>query len=123
MPRPTGLHGSFELDREEIARVVSGVGPGAYALGYRRELASGTSFIVQYVGRSDTDLARRLGEHADEAAYMRFKYGFLGSSLEAFQKESFLFHEYGEEKILDNKVHPRRPINSSWKCPFCQIFG
>jgi hypothetical protein len=115
----SGLHGSFSLTREKIGDVVLGVGAGAYALGY----SANNRFTIQYVGRSDTDLARRLGEHADEGAYPRFKYGFLGSAREAFYKESFLFHEFGETRLLHNDCHPRRPDGTAWECPFCDIFS
>jgi hypothetical protein len=53
-----GMSGSFPLDDEMIDEVVSRTGAGNYALGYRE----GDTFLVFYVGRSDSDVRRRLHE-------------------------------------------------------------
>ncbi len=53
---PLGMAGSFPLNDLVIDDVVSRTSPGNYALGYM----DGTTFLVFYVGRSDSDVRRRL---------------------------------------------------------------
>jgi hypothetical protein len=55
---PLEMSGSFPLDDEVIDEVVSRTSPGNYALGY----LDGTTFLVFYVGRSDSDVRLRLHE-------------------------------------------------------------
>jgi len=55
---PLEMSGSFPLDDAMIDEVVSRKSPGNYALGY---IDDGT-FQVFYVGRSDSDVRRRLHE-------------------------------------------------------------
>jgi hypothetical protein len=52
------MNGSYSLNDETIDAVVSRTSPGNYALGYM----DGTTFIVFYVGRSDSDVRHRLHE-------------------------------------------------------------
>jgi hypothetical protein len=52
------MNGSYELEDGVIDAVVRRSAPGNYALGY---LEDGT-FVVFYVGRSDSDVGRRLHE-------------------------------------------------------------
>jgi hypothetical protein len=52
------MNGSYPLNHEVIDAMVSGTSPGNYALGYM----DGTTFMVFYVGRSDSDVKRRLHE-------------------------------------------------------------
>ncbi len=114
----SGLFGPHPLNEGSITAVVKGIGAGAYALG--REDANGT-FYVNYVGRSDSDLGKRLKDHVGN--YQSFKYGFfLRTANGAFLAECRLFHDFGAY-TLDNKVHPARPQGSDWKCPHCAAFG
>jgi hypothetical protein len=55
---PLEMSGSFPLDDAMIDEEVSRTSPGNYALGY---MDAGT-FVVFYVGRSDSDVKRRLHE-------------------------------------------------------------
>ena len=55
---PLEMSGSFPLDDAMIDEVVSRTSPGNYALGYM----DGGTFVVFYVGRSDSDVRRRLHE-------------------------------------------------------------
>jgi hypothetical protein len=55
---PLEMSGSFRLDDEVIDEVVRQTSPGNYALGY----LDGDTFLVFYVGRSDSDVRRRLHE-------------------------------------------------------------
>jgi hypothetical protein len=50
------MNGSYPLDDETIDEVVSRTSPGNYALGY----SDGSTFVVFYVGRSDSDVRGRL---------------------------------------------------------------
>jgi hypothetical protein len=52
------MNGSYPLDDVAIDAVVTRTLPGNYALGYM----DGTTFTVFYVGRSDSDVKRRLHE-------------------------------------------------------------
>jgi hypothetical protein len=109
----TGLHGPYQLTTEVIDKILNGTGPGAYVL--TREGAN-PSFIVNYVGRSDTDLKGRLKQWVG-TKYTHFKYGFLSSPKDAFLKECQIFHDFGGVDSLDNEVHPARPNGTNWKCP------
>jgi hypothetical protein len=55
---PLEMSGSFPLDDRVIDEVVSQTSPGNYALGY----LDGDTFLVFYVGRSDSDVRLRLHE-------------------------------------------------------------
>jgi hypothetical protein len=52
------MSGPFRLDDGVIDAMVNQTSPGNYALGY----LAGDTFLVFYVGRSDSDLRRRLHE-------------------------------------------------------------
>ena len=51
------MRGFYELKTKKIDDVVTNISPGNYALGYVQEKKT---FIVKYVGRSDTDVNDRL---------------------------------------------------------------
>lgn len=112
------MQGSYALTRDKIDEIVTRTSAGNYALGYVNE---SNIFIVQYVGRADYDLAARLKQHVGEK-YKSFKYSYATSPKAAFEKECSNYHDFGESKSLDNKIHPDRPANSGWKCPCCPIF-
>ena len=111
------LNGPFDLSVAEIGRQITKTEAGNYALGKM----DGTKFIVQYVGRSDSDVATRLKQHVGK--YPKFKFSYATSPKAAFEKECKNFHDFGTEKKLDNTIHPDRPANSGWKCPVCNIFN
>ena len=94
--------GPYELTRSKINEVVTQTSPGNYALGY---VNSENTFIVQYVGRSDSDVASRLRQHVGEK-YKRFKYSYATSPKAAFEKECINYHDFGESRLLDNSSHP-----------------
>ena len=61
---PMGLlemNGSYPLSHETIDEMVPRTSPGNYALGYM----DGTTFMVFYVGRSDSDVKQRLHDWVD----------------------------------------------------------
>jgi len=115
----SGLNGPHKLDSATIDRVVTKTSAGAYALGV---VDSSGTFSISYVGRSDTDVAKRLKDHASEAKYKQFKFDYFSSPKAAFEKECNLYHDFGGTD-LDNDIHPDRPANSGWKCPACKKFG
>jgi hypothetical protein len=55
---PLQMSGAFPLDDEVIDEMVSRTAPGNYALGYMDD----DTFVVFYVGRSDSDVRGRLHE-------------------------------------------------------------
>ena len=116
------MNGAYDLTSNEIGNQVTKTSAGNYALGYMKTKEDGgRTFIVQYVGRSDSDVAGRLKQHVGEK-YKKFKYSYATSSKAAFEKECKNYHDFGGSESLDNEVHPRRPDNSGWKCPCCDVF-
>ncbi len=113
------MHGPYNLTNEEIDKHVTETSPGNYALGYSKDGVDGP-FFVNYVGRSDLDVNDRLKDWVGE--YKQFKYSYATSPKVAFEKECHNYHEFGESKKLDNKVHPQRPAKANWECPVCDIF-
>ena len=111
------MNGPYELTTEKIDEVITRTSAGNYALGYVED----KKFKVRYVGRADSDLNDRLKDHIDEG-YESFKYSYATSPKAAFEKECENYHDFGENKSLDNKIHPDRPDDSSWKCPKCNKF-
>lgn len=115
----SGLRGSFSLDEGTINEEVNSASPGVYALGYLRE----KTFIIQHIGRSDTNVNARLKEYIGK--YDRFKFDISDSPQAAFTKECQLYHAFGgpQGRIPHNKNHPERPQGSTWLCPFlCGAF-
>ena len=113
----SGLRGPFTLSNTSIDKEVTRTSPGAYALGQND--ASGATFHINYVGRSDGDVNARLKQHVGK--YKQFKYEYYSSPRAAFEKECHLWHDFGAPPT-DNAVHPARPANSGWSCPRCNVF-
>lgn len=113
-----GMEGSYTFTSSEIDRVVTRTSPGNYALGYIDDKGS---FIVQYVGRSDSDVNQELKARLD-SKYKKFKYSYATSPKAAFEKECHNYHDFGGSESLDNKIHPSRPAGTNWECPVCTIF-
>lgn len=113
-----GMNGPYKLTNQSIDNVVTQKSAGNYGLGYVNE---NDTFIVQYVGRSDSDVNDRLHDWVGKK-YKSFKYSYASSPKAAFEKECHNYHDFGESAKLDNSSHPDRPNNSGWKCPVCTIF-
>ena len=64
----SGLRGPFPLTENGITQNVTRQSPGAYALGQSKE----KKFLINYVGRSDSDVRSRLRDHAGKQS--QFKY-------------------------------------------------
>ena len=112
------MNGPYFFNKDKVDEVVTRTSAGNYALGYVNDE---NAFIVQYVGRADIDVNTRLKQHIGEP-YKRFKFSYASSPKVAFEKECRNYHDFGESKKLNNKIHPDRPQNSSWKCPSCTIY-
>lgn len=105
--------GPFNLTTPEIDNQVRTTSSGNYALGHLKD----NTFMVMYVGRSDTDLNSRLKDHVGE--HPLFKYSYAGTPKDAFEKECKNFHEFGGSEKLKNTNHPDRPDGSELECPHC----
>lgn len=107
---------SYPFTSDEVDRQITIHQAGNYALGH---LDKRGDFYVRYVGRSDTDVNDRIKDHLDKG-YTRFKFSYASSPKAAFEKECQNYHDFGENKQLDNAVHPDLPDKSKkWKCPVC----
>ena len=114
--RTLDMEGPFSLTSIGIDSQITRTAAGNYALGNKN--AKGI-FIVKYVGRSDSDVNARLKQHLDSGHEM-FKYSYATSPKAAFEKECKNFHDFGENGKLENEIHPDRPNDSRWKCPYCE---
>ena len=110
-----GMEGPYDYTSSDIDRIVTTTSPGNYALGYTKE--NGT-FVVQYVGHSDSDVNSELKVKLD-GKYKKFKFSYAISVKAAFEKECHNYHDFGGSEKLDNEIHPRRPDGIDLKCPVC----
>lgn len=110
----SGLRGPYALDSKSISTYVTVKSAGAYALG---EVNASGGLDISRVGRSDTDVANRLGQQIGD--YASFKFEYYASPKAAFLKECELFHTFSPP---GNHIHPDRPKNADWKCPHCNVF-
>jgi predicted GIY-YIG superfamily endonuclease len=110
------MKGPFELKNEVIDEKVQKNMIGNYALGF----AGGNGVMsVNYVGRSDTDLNRRLKDHTSEG-YTHFMYSYALSIEIAYIKECHDYHAFVDKHFrLDNENHPAKPENINSQCPYC----
>ncbi len=108
------MQGPHDLNELTIAAKVTSGKVGNYALGYMGSGAKSNTFMVNYVGRSDSDLAKRLNDHVDKQP--KFMYSYAPSVDDAFKEECRNYHDFGPP---GNDVHPATPSGSSVKCPYC----
>ncbi len=110
------MNGPYPLTAPTIAQIVPRMSPGNYALGYERD---GT-FIVRYVGCSDSDVNSRLDDWVGvNERYLEFKFSYASSAKGAFEKECRNYHDFTEKRKLDNDRHPDAPEDTPWRCPVC----
>jgi DNA-directed RNA polymerase subunit RPC12/RpoP len=109
-----GLHGSFQLSEQTINEEVDYGSPGVYALGHK----NGETFIIDLIGRSDTNLNAQLKKHIGK--YDRFKFETTEIPSYAFIKECELYHS-----LLDpgNRIIHPDPGGMPWSCPKCDAFN
>ena len=111
------MEGPYPLNEESIDTNVNTKATGNYTLG----VFEGTLFRVRYVGRSDTDLNRRLNEHLGEP-YTHFMRSYPSAAVYAYEKECLNFHDFGGSERLHNKIHPDKPEGyPHLKCPRCGL--
>jgi predicted GIY-YIG superfamily endonuclease len=70
-----------------------------------------------YIGRSDTDLQRRLLRHSSTGRGDYFTYDVHRTSLQAFEVECSLYHALRPD--ITNVLHPDLPNFGTGVCPFC----
>jgi hypothetical protein len=117
MAVPMGLNsGPHPLTDAGVKAAVLYKSPGAYALG---KMGNDGVFYIDYVGRSDDDIADRLSQHTSEY-YPQFFFGYYSTAQEAHAKECWLYHTFGPIK---NVIHPAKPKNSWLSCPECGFSG
>jgi len=112
------MNGPYELDKDIIDEKVTKKSPGNYALGRKRD-TDGT-FLIGYVGRADKDLNDRLKKWAGKTKRPLFKFSYANSPKEAFEKECHNWHDFDPP---DNKIHPDRPKDATWRCPRCDKYN
>lgn len=110
------MEGPYKLDSETIDAKVTRTSPGNYALGGENE--KGT-FLVGYVGRSDSDVRARLKSWVGKTTRSLFKFSYASSPKVAFEKECNNYHDF---EPPENDSHPDRPEGTTWQCPRCNIF-
>ena len=71
-----------------------------------------------YTGRSDTDLRRRLLNHAHYRRAEYFDFDSHTGPHGAFLVECATYHAVGPG--LRNRIHPGAPAGSGETCPFCR---
>ncbi len=109
------MEGPFPLDSQSINYEVEKA-IGVYILGENSDIQS---FKPRYVGRSDDDLNERLHQHEKEN-YTHFVYLYADSEEDAYYMECVLYHNYGEDVVLKNEIHPDKPKNrGDLSCPIC----
>ncbi|WNJ81933.1 hypothetical protein RJE46_12135 [Cedecea neteri] len=107
------MEGPFSFTPEEIDKQITRTSAGNYALGYLEN----NTFIVLYVGRSDSNVCTRLQSHVGNHPQCdQFKYSYASSAKAAYEKECQNYHDFTPP---ENKIHPDQPSNNSrrWACP------
>jgi len=104
---------------ENVTNIVSkDIKFGNYAFGY---IDKNGVFIVLYVGRSESGLAREMVQEMNTYRANRcthFKYSAAENATQAYEKECQNYHDFGEKELLNNREHPDKPKdNGHYKCP------
>jgi hypothetical protein len=110
------LSGPFPLTIQSVDASVTKMSPGVYALGYMQN----QTFMIQRVGRSDTDLNARLKADEYVGKYREFKAYYYPDAESAFHAECELWHTFGGTL---NPNHPARPTGKTYKCRHCRLFN
>jgi hypothetical protein len=108
----------YKLDSTTIDQVVTQKSPGVYAL----DRTTTPGFTVNYVGRADDDVARRLKKWVSDGGYSYFQFEYHSTVKATFDRECQLYHLYPN---LDNVIHPARPAGTNYACPVvgCRMLG
>ncbi len=108
------MQGPYPLTNEEINLRITKISAGNYAYGYTKDNGS---FVVKYVGRADSDLNDRIKHGVGQ--YKEFKYSYAKDANAAFEEECRNYHDFGGSDMLDNDIHPDKPDNTDYGCPYC----
>lgn len=103
----------YNLEQDTVRRFVPDDVAGTYCLGW---ILDDGNFYAGYVGRSDTDLKRRLLQHTYTGAFPAFRFVPAATIYDAYVMECSAYHL--TEGML-NRVHPRAPRRLPYKCPVC----
>lgn len=104
-----------KLKPVEIKQLVPKKSVGSYRLG----VFSDENLDVRYFGRSDTDLRRRLLQHAKEEKFSHFTFETANMLFDAFRQECRDWHM--NISNIKNCVHPFAPKRLPYVCPYCLI--
>lgn len=115
----------FESNMIKIA-VPDSIARGNYRIGVIED----DVFKVKYVGRAaDQNLQTRILQHknrADDHYYddnHHFFYTAAETDEDAIRQECIDYHSFGEDEILDNKVHPSLPEGETCVFEGCDHMG
>ncbi len=117
------LKGPFLLNKVTVNNRIDENAVGVYILEkvLSQDFLSQDLLIAKYVGRSDTDLNRRLQDHVRNDYYKQFKFKICANKTEAYKEECRLYHELKEPHGLDNDRHPDSPDDLDLECPYCWL--
>jgi hypothetical protein len=104
----TGFSEVKSLDAATVNGFVTKRKAGVYVL----DGSASGPFNVDYVGRSDDDVAGRLLFWVGSYRYFRAVY--CSSAKEAFELECTVYHSLNP---INNKAHPARPAGTNYPCP------
>ena len=89
------MNGPYDYDVATLEKTITHTQPGNYALGY---LDSENNFIIEYVGKSDSDVRGRLKEHLS-SKYKMFKFCHTISQKASYLKEVSEIRNYYKSKV------------------------
>lgn len=110
------LNGPYDLDEPTIDSAIRKESAGTFVIGM---LDDEGTFVIEYVGRADSDLNSTLKAKEEETDFTKFKFIYTDSAEEAFTKECEIYHDFEPPA---NEGHPQRPEHAYWKCPRCDIY-
>jgi len=109
------MRGPHRLTPDNVDRAITAIQPGLFAIGYVKESGA---FVVRYIGRSDTDVRGTIKEQEADATSW-FKWTPVSSAKAGFDRECKLYHDFGEDAVLENEGHPAPPRGTNWRCVVC----
>jgi hypothetical protein len=92
------MNGPYDYDVATLEKMIIDTKSGNYALGY---LDSENNFIIEYVGKSDSDVRGRLKEHLPSEHKM-FKFCYAISRKVSYLKEVSEVRNYYKSKAYNN---------------------
>lgn len=104
------------LTQQRVRQEVPDGAVGFYRLG----TIINEQFWTQYVGRSDTDLQRRLCQHARTQPETHFQVRVVEDPSRAYHLECRDYHLL-EGQRLYNQRHPHLPPGKEVSCPYCGL--